>query len=247
MALSRSNDLLRVDGDHDSLRHAVAIEDRSPIFARIVLNFRPYRFQSITLAALVALLIGSTLVAPEEATLGAGMRWVYLHVSFTWAGTLLINLIGLAGLYLIVRPTAMPHSLWVAPAQTAGLILFGIGFALSLAASYTSWGGILWMEPRVLSSIGILAGGMAAVALASIVVSPRTIGLLAILLSVGVSVVLASTGRVFHPEDPIDTSDSTSIRLTFYALTVIAFAIGLVLTMILHGGQKSRGSATSEG
>ena len=198
----------------------------------------------IALIALVALLVGSLLVAPEEATLGADMRWVYLHVAFAWAGASLINVVGLGGIYLIFRPTAIQDSLWVVPAQTAGLILFGLGFGLSLAASWTSWGGILWIEPRVLSSIGILAGGFAAVILVSLMVNPRTIGVMAILMSIALNVALASTGRIFHPEDPIGESGSMIIRLTFYSLTLVVLAIGVVLTMILRGSPKHpRGAA----
>lgn len=198
---------------------------------------RPSRPQFIALLALLALLIGSTLLAPEEATLGARIRWVYLHVSFTWAGTSLINAVGLGSLYLIARPSAMRASLWVAPGQTAGLILFALGFALSLVASYTSWGGILWMEPRVLSSVAMLAGGCIVVLIVRFLISPRRIGLVALAASIGWSIALSSTGRVFHPDNPIGASASMVIRMTFYAITVIAIAIGVVLAMILKGGR----------
>jgi len=170
------------------------------------------------------------------------MRWVYLHVAFTWAGISLISLVGLGAVYLIFKPTAIQESLWVAPAQTAGLILFGVGFVLSLAASWTSWGGILWMEPRVLSSIGILGGGFAAVIVVSLMVNPRTIGVMALLMWIALNVALASTGRIFHPEDPIGESGSMVIRLTFYSLTLVALAIGVVLAMILRGSPGRPGN-----
>jgi hypothetical protein len=201
---------------------------------------RPSRPRIFALLALIALLVGITLLAPEEATLGSKIRWVYLHVAFTWAGTSLINAVGLGGLYLIARPLAMRQSLWVAPGQTAGLILFGIGFGLSLVASYTSWGGILWMEPRVMSSIAMLACGAAVVVLVHLLISPRKIGFVALAASIGWSMALSSTGRVFHPDSPIGASDSIVIKMTFYALTVVAIAFGVVLTMIVKGSPKTQ-------
>lgn len=199
---------------------------------------RPSRPQIFAFVALAALLAGVTLLAPEEATLGTKIRWVYLHVSFTWAGTSLINAVGLGGLYLIARPSAMPASTWVAPGQIAGLILYAAGFGLSLVASYTSWGGILWMEPRVLSSVAMLAGGIVVVIIDHYLISPRKIGILAVATAVAWSWALSSTGRVFHPDDPIDASDSLTIRMTFYALTIVAIALGVVLAMIVKGSPR---------
>jgi len=194
---------------------------------------------------LAALLAAATLYAPKEAVLGNNMRWVYLHVSFTWAGMALIYFAALGGAYLIWKPTAMRHSLWVVPVLSSGLTLFGIGFCLSLVASWTSWGGILWMEPRVQSSIAILVAGFTWILIVRAFVHPRVVGTLAIFMAVGLGTALGMTGRVFHPGDPIGESTSTTIRLTFYAFAVVAIAIGVVLAMLMKGApataQKSPG------
>jgi len=166
------------------------------------------------------------------------MRWVYLHVSFTWAGMALIDFAALGGIYLIWKPTAMRYSLWVVPVQSSGLILFGIGFGLSLIASLTSWGGVLWMEPRVQSSIAILVAGFTWLLIARAFVHPRTVGVLAIVMAIGIGTALGMTGRVFHPGDPIGESTSIAIRMTFYAFAVVATAIGVVLAMLIKGAPR---------
>ena len=179
-------------------------------------------------ALLVVIIVVWALLAPVDVTLGSAIRWVYLHVAFTWAGTSMANAAGLVGIVLLVRP--IPSlSRWFYPVEVVAVGLYAAGFALSLISSATSWGGILWQEPRVLSSILVVGVGASAVLVIRNLVKPRLIGLVAIAYSVLTAYQLRSTRVVFHPENAVEATESTGITLTFYGLTVLALALGVLL------------------
>lgn len=49
----------------------------------------------LTLVVVLSLVVA---FAPEERTLGDGIRWVYLHVGLVWAGGLGLGMAGVLGL-----------------------------------------------------------------------------------------------------------------------------------------------------
>lgn len=200
------------------------------------------RKEILLAALLLAAMIVWSLLAPEDVTLGSALRWVYLHVAFTWAGTSIINLAGLLGIVLLVRPISRLAA-WFYASELVGVGLYTLGFALSLVSSATSWGGVLWQEPRVLSSILVIALGGSAVFVIHNLVKPRLIGLVAVGYSILISYQLSSTRVVFHPENAVDATESTAITSTFYGLAILAIAVGALLVRVV--GVHENASAES--
>lgn len=180
-------------------------------------------------AALAGLLLVAGAIvalAPQERTLGGAVRLVYVHVALSRAGMIgfiVAGLMGLAALMIADRRLAG----WMPAAGWAALALYAAGFAVSLGAQVTSWGGIAWREPRVLAAANILAAALIVQVVAGWLPWLRVRGALRAL--VGLFQVVASTRapNVLHPGAAISGSASGSIRLVAVLLLVIALALGV--------------------
>jgi hypothetical protein len=191
---------------------------------------------------LLTFIIGVVILAPSEAILGASIKWVYMHVAFTWGGSSLVSFAGLVGIVMIVFP--MPNvARWLFPVEAAAVALYAVGFLLSLIAAWDSWGGVLWQEPRVISAMLVLGAGAAVVFILRHLVGPRLSGFIAMLYWGLLMYQVVTTAVVFHPAEPIGTSESTSIKMTFYVLGVLATALGVSLAMII---EKTRSRTSLE-
>lgn len=163
-------------------------------------------------------------LSPGERTLGAGIKPVYLHVSITWVGMLLLLVCGLLGLAVAItgheRLTA-----WLAVLSKAAFGLYGLGFLVSMVASYVNWGGVPLREPRVLTALNVLAAAAFGLVLTNWLPQRRLKGLLGTL-PAGVMVFSVTSSRmVLHPDSPVSTSP-LGIRSTFYGMFFLALLFG---------------------
>src|SRR5512134_1104709 len=109
-------------------------------------------FSSIIVIALLALF------GPEEKSLGASVRIVYLHGAWVLAAELAFLAAGLAGLLglLTRRPTF--HN-WSAALGRTGIFFWVAYLPLSLWAMQSNWNGLFLAEPRFrLAAIFAVAG-----------------------------------------------------------------------------------------
>jgi hypothetical protein len=165
------------------------------------------------------------LLAPPERTLGDGIRWVYVHVALVWAGGLALALAGAGGLAVLAsgRPAIVG---WVRALWRAGLAVFALGIAFSMAAAYVNWGAVFLAEPRMAASLRFLALATIIEVIATWVARPRLSGLLA---TVAFALLVWDVGGaqlVMHPEDPIRRATSAGIRWSF----LLSFATAVALT-----------------
>ena len=166
--------------------------------------------------------------APEERALGAGIRAVYVHVSWVWAGLALALAFAFASISVAVVGAAR----FVGPLDRtygAALLYLLLGLLASFVAAYVNWGMIVWQEPRTLAVIRIV------LALAFAWVVTRALGgRFRIRLAALSAVVVACVGwlyvvpRVLHPVDPVQRSSSIAMQLTFYGLTGLWLALAAV-------------------
>ncbi|MFC2086021.1 hypothetical protein ACFLRO_02280 [Bacteroidota bacterium] len=184
--------------------------------------------EALVPALLLAAMIVWSLLAPVDATLGTAFRWVYLHVAFTWAGSSMVNVAALLGIVLVIRP--MPRlSEWFFALEIVAVGLYTFGFVLSLISSWTSWGGILWQEPRVVASILVIGFGVSVVFVIRTLKHVRLIGLVALVYAALVGYQLSRTSVIFHPDNAVGATESTAITFTFYGLAILATALGVLL------------------
>jgi len=174
----------------------------------------------IVLAQIVVLWI-----SPEEQTLGAGIKPVYLHVSFTWVGMLLLYLAGLVGVIVAISGNERFAS-WLKVCYTIGVAFFGVGFIISIFASLINWGGIPFREPKVLSALNILVTSGTVWVISRWVTQNRIVGLLSMIPPAFMIFRVKGSPLVLHPNNPINTSPD-GIKFTFYGLFFLAFLLAV--------------------
>lgn len=192
---------------------------------------RGFTFLAIAIALLLWL-------APDEKTLGTGMRSVYLHVGLIWTGIAGFTASGLLGLLVLWRDDARLDG-W---AQMVGWVacgFFAAGFLSSMLASSINWGGIFLAEPRNASALMVLSVALIVQIWGSWPVWTRSKGLFRVVL---VAVFVWSdltTPLVLHPNDPIRTSTSVAIQYAFLGIFLL-FSLTAALLVVAVKGRDDR-------
>lgn len=194
----------------------------------------------ILLGGLLTMAAFLLMLAPEESTLGQGIKTVYVHVALTWTGMAGFVVAGLLGL-LVLATGSRRFADWM---QTLGWVAFGFyaaGIAMSALASKVNWGNVFWQEPRMMAALNGLA--VAVIVLAANVWIPwvRVRGALQAILPAIIFWLTYSAPLLLHPRNPISTSDSLGIKLAFggmFALTA-SLAVWVVWLVV----RRSNGRA----
>jgi hypothetical protein len=187
----------------------------------------------LILAAIIGAMALWIVQAPPERVLGNGIRLVYLHVAATWAGLVGIYVAGVLGLALLPRERVRVEE-WASASGWVGVGFFAAGLVLSLLAAQVNWGGILWQEPRVGASIGVVALGILVQLATSTRLRARWKGLLWMLLAGSTVWSLQAAELFFHPAEPVRSSPSLTIKASFYGIFALTLAAGGVLATLIR-------------
>lgn len=184
---------------------------------------------------LVLLLIGATLIimGPSEATIGNGIRIVYLHVAFIWAGMLGLLIDGIMGILVLITNRQNLGN-WLLTIGWVSLGVFALGVAASLVAEIVNWGGIVWREPRTAANLKLLAIATIFQIMSSWINNQRWRSLLYGLLALIVVWVTTSTDLQLHPSGAISSSPSAAIQITFYGLTLVVLLFSTWLVLMIE-------------
>ncbi len=199
---------------------------------RTNLQSRPWLFWGVllVLAALVVWL------GPEEQTLGAGIRSVYIHVALIWVGMGGLAVAGLIGLAVIA--TANPKTAaWMQNVSWVGALFYAAGVGMSIISSKVNWGNVFWQEPRMRVALNMLALVVVFQVLMAWLPWTQVRGALSALLIAIMLIATYAAPLVLHPDNPIGTSDSAGIRMTFVGLTLLA---GVGAVWLVWFFQKSK-------
>ncbi len=183
-----------------------------------------------------ALLVAAGIVAltaPAEATLGSGIRTVYVHVGLTWAGTAVFLLAAILGVLLMFTNSRLLHD-WMRPAGWVATGFYAAGVGMSMVASKVNWGAVFLQEPRMAAAINMLGIALLVQIGASWFPWLRLRGFLNAVFIVLLYWVTYLAPLVLHPRDPIGTSSSTGIRSTFFVLFGLFLAAALMVVWQLR-------------
>lgn len=164
-------------------------------------------------------------IAPEEKTLGDGIKPVYLHVSLTWTGMLLLGVSLLLGVWVLIVGSAAA-SQWQAYVVNSGFVIYAVGFVVSMYASLINWGGVPFFEPSVQQALGYLVVGVLLWGASWWFNPPRLKAAVGMLAAGMLLLATDSSQSILHPESPVNTSPLT-IRSAFYVM----FALGVLLAV----------------
>jgi uncharacterized membrane protein YeiB len=187
---------------------------------------------------IVILAIALLLVAPDEATIGRGIRIVYIHVALIWTGMLGLLVTGALGLILLLFSRDDIQS-WMTVVGRVSLVVYAAGVGTSLIAEQVNWGGIAWQEPRTSANLNLLALVVIVQVVNSWLEHRRLGAILNILVATAVIYMSVTTPLQLHPSDPIRTSSSSEIQLAFYGLTLLCLAGAGWLVWFVHKKRKN--------
>ncbi len=170
------------------------------------------------------------LFGPEEKSLGANVRIVYLHGAWVLAAELALIAAGLAGLIGLLARRKIFHQ-WSAALGRAGMIFWVTYLPLSLWAMESNWNGLFLSEPRFrLAAIFAVTGVLLQIGLWLINTDWIT-SLANLLFIVVLRVSFSSAENIMHPPpSPIFNSGNYVIIGFFVALILLTLVAAYFLT-----------------
>jgi hypothetical protein len=193
----------------------------------------------LTLVIIAAL----ALLGPEEKSLGANVRIVYLHGAWVLAAELAFIAAGITGLLGLVMRKEGFHR-WSAALGRTGIVFWLTYLPLSLFAMEANWNGLFLAEPRFrLAMIFAVTGVLVQLGLWLFNIN-RLTSLGNLLYIIVLRVVFSTAQNVMHPPpSPIFNSGNYAIIGFFVLLNVLAWTAAYFLTRWFLAIQKT--SATS--
>lgn len=179
---------------------------------------------SVIVIALLALF------GPEERSLGASVRIVYLHGAWVLAAELAFIAAGLAGLIALITRQERFHR-WSAALGRTGIFFWVTYLPLSLWAMQSNWNGLFLSEPRFrLAAIFAVTGVLLQVGLWLINIDWLT-SLANLAFIVLLRVIFSTAENIMHPPpSPIFNSGNYTIIGFFIALIMLTLVAAYFLT-----------------
>ena len=183
-------------------------------------------FSSIIVIALLALF------GPEEKSLGASVRIVYLHGAWVLAAELAFVAAGLAGLIALITRRSAFHK-WSAALGRTGIFFWITYLPLSLWAMQSNWNGLFLAEPRFrLAAIFAVTGVLLQVGL-WLVNTDWITSAANLIFIVVLRLVFSTAENIMHPPpSPIFNSGNYVIIGFFLALIALTLLAAYFLTRI---------------
>ncbi len=182
----------------------------------------------ITLIAIALL----ALLGPEEKTLGANVRIVYLHGAWVLTAELAFLAAGLAGLIALIARRRVLHK-WSAALGRTGILFWVTYLPLSLWAMEANWNGLFLSEPRFrLAAIFAVTGVLLQSGLWLIGMDWIT-SLANLVFIVVLRVVFSSAQNILHPPpSPIFSSGNFAMIGFFLALNLLTLVAAYFLARV---------------
>ena len=212
---------------------------RGNVKNRVVTKVLSYRYNTHMIAkkspllyffvALIAIAL-LTFLGPEEKSLGANVRIVYLHGAWVMAAEAALIAAALAGLLGLVLRRDLFHD-WSAALGRTGIIFWITYLPLSMFAMQTNWNGLFLAEPRFrLAIIFAVTGILLQVGLWLFNISWLT-SFANILYILALRVIFAAANNVMHPPpSPIFNSGLFNVIAFFVGLNFFSWVAAYFLT-----------------
>jgi hypothetical protein len=188
----------------------------------------PLRLFFITVIVIALL----ALFGPEEKSLGANVRIVYLHGAWVLSAELAFVAAALAGLIALITKRDIFHQ-WSAALGRTGIIFWVTYLPLSLWAMESNWNGLFLSEPRFrLAVIFAVTGVLLQVGLWLINIDWIT-SVANIMFIIVLRVIFSTASNVMHPPpSPIFNSGNFVIIGFFLALILLTLVAAYFLTNV---------------
>lgn len=184
----------------------------------------PYFFITIFGIALM------TFLGPEEKSLGANVRMVYLHGAWVLTAELAFFAAALAGFLGLILRRNLLHA-WSAALGRTGMIFWVTYLPLSMLAMQSNWNGLFLAEPRFrLAMIFAVTGVLLQIGLWLFHI-PWLTSLANIAYILALRIIFSQAENIMHPPpSPIFNSGNQLIIGFFIGLNLLAWLAAYFLT-----------------
>jgi len=181
-------------------------------------------------AGTLALVAFLSLFGPEEQSLGANVRLVYLHGAWVLTAELAFALAALTGLAGLVARKKALHA-WSAALGRSGIVFWITYLPLSLWAMQANWNGLFLAEPRFRLALTFAVVGALLQLGLWLIAQPWWISLANVLFFLVLRLTFARAQNIMHPPpSPIFNSGNFRIIAFFVGLNVLTWLAGYFLT-----------------
>jgi len=178
----------------------------------------------------VLVIAALALFGPEERSLGASVRIVYLHGAWALAAEIVFLAAGLAGLVGLISRREAFHR-WSAALGRTGVIFWLTYLPLSLWAMQANWNGLFLAEPRFRLALIFAVSGLLLQIGLWLLNRPWLTSLANLIFVVALRVTFSAARYVMHPPpSPIFDSGNWAIIGFFAALDMLACLAAYFLT-----------------
>jgi len=194
----------------------------------------------IALVAVIALsavgCVVSVLSIPPDERLGTMVRFVMFHGASTWVNMGTFTLAGLLGLAFTFGAAKLGR--WGEALRWFSLPLWIVNTVLGILSMQLLWGGILWNEPRLLMTFGLLAASVIILAIQLIFDHPKVPAVLDAALAAALWYLVLALPNLFHPDSPVFSSENPAFIQGFFGMVgsigVAALAIVILVARRKH-------------
>lgn len=190
----------------------------------------------------LAVIVILAFFGPEEQSLGANVRIVYLHGAWVLAAEAAFAAAALTGLLGLSLRREGLHA-WSAALGRAGILFWLTYLPLSLWAMQANWNGLFLAEPRFrLALTFVVVGALLQIGL-WLVGKGWVTSLANLAFFIVLRVVFSTASNVMHPPpSPIFGSGLWDVILFFVALNLFAWAAAFFLARVFLQPQSSEKS-----
>ena len=182
----------------------------------------------------VAVIAVLALFGPEETSLGANVRIVYLHGAWVLTAEVVLALAALAGLAGLFTARPAFHA-WSAALGRAGMFFWVTYLPLSMWAMQSNWNGLFLVEPRFRLALIFAVTGVLLQAGLWLMNTAWLTSLANALFIIVLRVVFATAENVMHPPpSPIFNSGNYVIIGFFVGLNLLALVAAYFMTRFFH-------------
>jgi hypothetical protein len=193
-------------------------------------------FHLILLIPIIALV---SLLGPEEKSLGANVRIVYLHGAWVLTAILALAAASLAGLIGLITRRERWHRWSQAFGRTG--ILFWISYLpVSMWAMQTNWNGLFLSEPRWRIAVIFAVTGLLLQVGLTLIGLPALTSAGNLVFGTALAIGLMNVDTVLHPPpSPIFSSGNGRIEFHFIGLNLLLLLAAWSVTRLWYRGKKA--------
>ncbi len=173
----------------------------------------------------------AVLSAPPDEKLGVMVRFVMFHGASTWVNMATFTLAGICGVAFLAGVRGARR--WGEALRWISLPLWIINSILGILSMQLIWGGILWSEPRLGMTFGVLGGALAIFAVQMLFAAPKVTAALDALLSGTLWTLIVVLPNLFHPDSPVFQSGNWAFIGGFLGMVGSTAVVAVLLTILI--------------